>query len=267
MSRNYSVPTANKEAIIQGALIVGTRDETNGEKLGGWCVGIVNNGAVFAHSTEKVTIPDTFSGGGGDAKVLSTRRTATFNGSIFSLRKEIIQRLLHAGVTEVAGGSVAASAEVINIPANSGGLIQALAHPNISAVTFTGPGGTPTYDLDTDYTLNTEWGSFNIVAGGALDDASPLVLHPAYTYGAYAKVSAMTVNPTDLWARIEGVNVANSNSPILFDIHKVSVDILEQLLVIASEPAQPSFSFTMLADGFRPSSPYYDLIDAGNDNL
>jgi len=76
-----------------------------------------------------------------------------------------------------AGGTITDEAHTAAI----GGEAFALAHRDVSAVVVTGTGGTPTYALNTDYTIDATLGLIVSVPGGALAAGTvPVLVDYAY---------------------------------------------------------------------------------------
>jgi hypothetical protein len=97
------------------------------------------------------------------------------------------------------------------------------AQRKISAVTVTGPAGTPTYVADTDYEVeNAELGLIKILAGGALSGAETLEV--SYTYASMTanKVTGGTDSSIKVALMMDGINLADES--------KAMVNVLEAVM-------------------------------------
>jgi hypothetical protein len=119
----------------------------------------------------------------------------------------------------VTGASVTDEAAVAPAP----GASFQTAQRKISAVTVTGPAGTPTYVADTDYEVeNAELGLIKILAGGALSGAETLEV--SYTYASMTanKVTGGTDSSIKVALMMDGINLADES--------KAMVNVLEAVM-------------------------------------
>ena len=121
---------------------------------------------------------------------------------------------------------------------------------HISDVVITNTAEDTTYVLDTDYTINAEWGSINILADGNITDAQDLLID--LSFADHTNIQALTADTPERWLRIEGINTEDSK-PWVLDMFRVSVDSFTDLEVIGENEAVPQRTFTALADPFRSS--------------
>lgn len=106
----------------------------------------------------------------------------------------------------------------------------------ITALVVNGPGGTPTYVLDTDYSIeNAEMGLIKILSTGSISEGELLELD--YTYGTVAanKVSGGTNSSIKVALLLDGENFADQS--------KVMVDVWEAVLT-------PQTGVDFLSDDF-----------------
>mgnify|MGYP001598043840 CR=1 FL=1 len=202
----------------QGIVSIATRS-TAGEPQG-----FVNIGDVSALSiTQEVTKEehtDHTTGNRATDAVLQTKTTVGVSMTIGNLSRENLALMSQGSSATVAAGSV--TNEVVKAYLAK---TVALAHPNVAAVNVTNTAGTVTYVVGSNYTVNAEAGSINILNAAAQTAAvAPIAdlqdLHIDYTYAAYDTVDAFTSAAPERWIRFEGLNTADSNKPVIVDIFK-----------------------------------------------
>ena len=266
MGRNYDPIAANQFRFGQAAMIWFHRDETKtpAQPYNGICTGILQNGLALNNAITKIDIPDTFSGGLGIAKTIITNRAPTLAATLVGFRSNIAQYMLHGETSNVA--AVSANSKTLTVRKSDGfdHGIYLLDHPNVSAVAVTGAGGSPTYAVDADYTVNSEWGSINIVAGGQIaidtdaESTDQMDIEVTYDAAAFVQIDANTTSAPELWLRLEGVDAANDNEPWVLDVFKVTPDILSNMVLVNNDVMRPVVNIPCVADGSRPTgSPYY----------
>lgn len=261
--RNYDPIAANYFRFGQAAMIGYKRDPDTGQPYDGLLMGILTNGMALSNAITNIDIPDTVTGGLGIAKRINTNKAPSISAQLNGFRSNIASWLLHGSKSDVA--AVTTNAKTVNIKKQTlGNSHYLLDHPNVSNVSVTGVGGTPTYAAGADYTVNNTWGSINIVQAGqiAIDvDAAPtdeLNIVVTYDAAAFVQVDAMTSSSPELWIRLEGVDAANDLEGWVMDMFKVSIDPLSNMALVNSTIWQPTITLACQADGKRASgSAYY----------
>lgn len=266
MARNYDPIAANQFRFGQAAMIWFHRDETTtpAQPYNGVVTGLLQNGLALNNAITKIDIPDTFSGGLGIAKSLITNRAPSLAATLVGFRSSIAQHMLHGATSNIS--AVVSNAKTITVRKSDGfdNGVYLLDHPNVSNLSVTGVGGSPTYTVTDDYTVNSEWGSINIVAGGQIaidvDAVSTDQLDIVVTYdaAAFVQVDSNTTSAPELWLRLEGVDAANNNDPWVLDMFKVTPDILSNMILVNNDVMRPVVNIPCVADGSRQTgSPYY----------
>ena len=91
-----------------------------------------------------------------------------------------------------------------------------------------------------------------------------LALTISYSYGASAKVGALTEGAKELYLRFEGLNTADGKggkTPVIVNVFKISSDPLKELELIADGIQKYTLEGSVLADGMRTEgSPYFEVI-------
>lgn len=101
--------------------------------------------------------------------------------------------------------------------------------------------------LGTDYTVNSEWGSLNILTAGGLVDEAPI--SGTLSHGAYSTTQAFTKSEPIRWLRFEGLNTSEEGSPpVTVDIFKVGVQPLASLSLITNEFGKAEVTMTAYLD-------------------
>lgn len=172
-----------------------------------------------------------------------------FNFKLDNLSLENLALGFWGTTATVAGGSVID--EVINIPVNGLGRYYNLAHPKVSAVTVTDSTGTTTYVNNTDYIIDTNNGTVQPLATGAIAAGADIKVD--YTYAGYTKMDAfMSAAAPERWLRFQGLNTVD-NSRVLIDIFKAQIEPLTGYGLLNEELASVDMKGTILADQLRTS--------------
>lgn len=235
----------------QGIMMLATRD-ANGQPEGFRNVGNVSelslniDNTVFEHK-------ESSTGARGIDLRIQQEVDAQVSATLESITAENLAVAIFGGTTATSAASVAA--EVVT--AYSGKTV-ALAHMDVSNVVVNGSGGTPTHVEGTDYTVNPEHGSLNILESGSIVDASDIEVD--YDYADYNTVSALTAAAPERWLRFEGLNTAQGNEPVVIDVFRFQADPLNDFPIINDEVAQMTLEGSALLDANRQSgSKYFEV--------
>lgn len=161
--------------------------------------------------------------------------------------------------TKATNAGAAVTDEAIVIPKDGAGRKYPLLYPGVSAVTVTGAGGTPTYVLNTDYTVDLVNGAIAIpAAGGAINTAlnaltvgQTLTVLVDYTYAGNTKVDAfMNAAAPERWLRFEGLNTVD-NKVVIVDIFKAQFDPLTGYGLLNEDLGSVEMKGNILADLLR----------------
>lgn len=116
----------------------------------------------------------------------------------------------------------------------------------------------------TDYTVNCEGGSINILPLSVIFPPGISSIELAYSHTAHEQVDALTTVKQERWLRFEGLNTARGNKPVIVDIFKFAPNPLAEQELINEEITQLTITGKALADGLRPvntSKFFRELID------
>lgn len=128
-----------------------------------------------------------------------------------------------------------------------------LAHTQISNLVVTDSATTPVELVaGLDYTADTAFGAIQVLR--LTDGTTPFVapLKASYTYGAVTEVGLFTQALPERFVRLEGVNTAQMNAPVLVELYRVAFDPLKELSLISDEYNKFELEGALLADTTKP---------------
>lgn len=123
----------------------------------------------------------------------------------------------------------------------------------LSAVTVTDSTGSPkTLTLGVNYTIDLNYGTIkfiDITTGGAY--VQPFKV--AYTHATITgnNLTMFGAAPSEYWLRFEGLNTANSNSPVLVELYRTVMDPIKEFSVIHDDLMKMEMSGSNLYDSIR----------------
>lgn len=167
----------------------------------------------FEAQTEEKTQPDYSNPGGGTDASVTRITSVDISYTALSFNKANIARALYGNASDVAGDDVVDEVRI----AYKGALCK-LNFPNPSAVTVKHSSGTPTYVLDTDYTINEA--GIEITEGSTIADAASIKV--SYTYPAHANIQALVTSNKNYRMVFKGLNEARSGKPQIVEVYKLS---------------------------------------------
>lgn len=177
---------------------------------------------------ETVRHKESYSGRRGTVRRIDIGNSMTLSATLHQYDAARLARFTNGTVTSVAAGSVVA--EVLPDPLAVGDII-ALDNPGVSALTIVDSNGTPATYPSASYALNAGPGSIEIlVAPGALTPP----LKASYSYAARKELAFMNALPSTIAMRVEAINLAENNAPVVFELYKVSTSLIKQLALITS---------------------------------
>lgn len=170
------------------------------------------------------------------------------------------------GVVVSGTGTTLATAASITTPGGGTG------------ATFTINAGQTTCVLNTDYTVDAVMGSLGIVAtstkippfidalGVAPVGSGATSLTVAYSYVGYTgKVEAFTSGIQYYTMRLQGINVANNNQPVICNVYQAAMDMAKMLSLIEAKHNAMELDGMLLMDttraAFSSTSPYSQFFN------
>ncbi len=240
----------------QGVVSVALRNAL-GKPLGFRQVGEVDE-LKIALDVSMEYLRENQTGNQGKIKRRRTEQSCKLTANWLSRERQNLAHLLYGESAVVAAGSATDQA----ITAFTG-LTISLGYLNVSSVVLTSVDGLTTYD---DYTVNPEWGSINVTAGGDLataiaaavaaesDEDGGLPIHADFSFGDQVVVDALTTIAPDLWLRFEGLNDVESSKPVTVDAFRFASDPLKELVLVNPKGFAPmSVSGEVMSDMTRPA--------------
>ena len=117
---------------------------------------------------------------------------------------------------------------------------------------------------DTDFTVNCEGGSINLLDTSTIFPAGISNVDLSYSHTAHEQVDALTEGKQERWLRFEGLNTARGNKPVIVDVFKFAPNPLAEQELINEEITQLTITGKALSDDLRPvntSKFFRELID------
>lgn len=181
---------------------------------------------------------------------LATDKTCTASITLEGFDPETLKTAMYATVTTDIAGTVTAEALTARL-----GKVLKLAKIGATSVVLKGTGANSaiTYQLDKNYTVNgssiyimTAAEQTAAAATNSIADAA--VLTVAYSYAAQTSTQAFKDSQKTYSLMFEGLNTADSNSPVVVTIPNFRPDPLKDLSLISNEFQSFAMEGAALAD-------------------
>lgn len=181
---------------------------------------------------------------------LATDKTCTASITLEGFDPETLKTAMYATVTTDAAGTVTAEALTARL-----GKVLKLAKIGATNIVLKGTGANSaiTYQLDKNYTVNgssiyimTAAEQTAAAATNSIADAA--VLTVAYSYAAQTSTQAFKDSQKTYSLMFEGLNTADSNSPVVVTIPNFRPDPLKDLSLISNEFQTFAMEGAALAD-------------------
>lgn len=190
-------------------------------------------------------------------RAVDLRLTEELNLGLRAVVESFTPENLALGLYGESIATAADTAHAMSIPTLEVGGIYALEHmgiSNLAIVDSTDP--TPValdpYDEVTEaghYRLNAEHGSIEIMA---LPVSTEAPFPVTYDHAAQTNLAIFKTAPPERFVRFEGLNTADSNSPVLIEIYRFEADPFSEVGFIQDEEAQMPMEGAALVDSTRP---------------
>lgn len=179
----------------------------------------------------------------GGGKYDSVRRISGVGLTItqWDLSAANLARALRGTASSLAGAAIVDEEHQVLV----GGLVELTRIPDPTvAMTVNGTGGAPTYVAGEDYERTPS--GLVILEGGTLTDADPIEV--SYTALATDVVEALTQADGNYRLVFEGLNEAESGSPVVVRVHRVKFGPVQTLPLIGEAFASITVAGDALAD-------------------
>ncbi|MGL5805954.1 MAG: hypothetical protein ACRC11_11005 [Xenococcaceae cyanobacterium] len=180
--------------------------------------------------------------------VIETTKEAMLMMTLESFTKENLAMALYGTATDIATATVSAETQTA-IPGRSFPLSK------INLTTFTSltdASATTTYVSGTDYYVDLKSGMVTIPSGSAI--ATETVVKASYAAGASEQVSAYTSPNKEFWLRFNGLNSAESDSPVIIDVYRARFKPQDEWALIGDDLSSMSLEGDILYDSLQPES-------------
>jgi hypothetical protein len=186
-------------------------------------------------------------------KVITTENKSKISAELEDWSKENVALAVRGSVSNGTAGTVAPGTPEVSPAGLVAGSIWALKHTKVSALIIKDSAGSPVTVDPTDYILDADFGTVQIVDPSGYT----LPFTAAYTYAAVESVAFFTEGIKEVALRFEGVNTADSNRKVLAEIYRVALDPTKELGLISDDYGKFSLEGNALVD---PTKPANDLV-------
>lgn len=232
-------------------------------------IGDTNNFNV-GHSQDSLQVPESYSGLRLTALDVVTGTNITVSFDCLNYSAENLARFLFgvdAGSTAAGTVTTGSPETVSNVYADGGDIV--LANKGISSVTVIESGGTFGVDdmtENTDYVVNGNDGTLTILNSGNWSSTGPLTLKVAYTHlGIASKVESVIDQSREFSVMLQGFSLSNPDKKVDYILHRVRLNMPEELSLIGTEAATLSLSGSVLPDDNEgdgsSTSKYYKVVE------
>lgn len=176
---------------------------------------------------EKVSHKESYSGNKGLARDFAVSKALKLSAKLHQIDTAALVEQVYGSVTAIASGSVVAEV----LPTVVVGDVVKLDFGGVSALSIVDSAGTPVAFGAVNYELDPRFGSIEILTlpGGIVQP-----LKASYTHTAGSQLALLTTAQPILQFRYEGINLAESNAPVIFECYRVGTEPLKDLALITS---------------------------------
>lgn len=174
--------------------------------------------------------------------------------AVENIVKENLALFTRGEFTPVGAGGITQYLEV-----ELGGTL-ALSKIRVSGAVVTNQAGDVTYLVDVNYTLNAENGSITIKPDQSLAEnqlANGQIIAVSYSYAEQFVIDPFVYQVKEYALRFEGLNIAESQSPVVVEIHRASQRIVNQLVLLSGAATQLIVTGAVLQDIKKPGNQYF----------
>lgn len=185
---------------------------------------------------------------------LPKQKSATVSLTIEEFTRENLALALYGSFVVNNGGTV--TDEPFSGPMPVIGDRYLLAHQRVSALVVKDSSATPKTLVDgTDYTADLAFGAVQFLRLN--DGGTPAVPYVApfkasYAFGTVTEIGMFTQPLPERFLRLEGINTAQNNAPVLVELYRVAFDPLKDLSLISDDLAKFPLEGALLADPTKP---------------
>jgi hypothetical protein len=232
----------------QGRVYIAQRD-TNGNPLALRWVGNVPDLKVTLN-IDTLEHKESYSGQRLTDLQLIRGKDGEFSCTLEEISVENLELSLFGVTTSVTSGNVTGETLPTGIVA---GETRLLANQFVSSVVIKDSSGTPKTLPSAQYTVHANQGAItfvDITTGGPY--TQPFKVD--YSYGGAKRTAMFRSAQPEVWVRFDGVNLANSNSPVIVDLYRVVINPTKDLSLIGEDLQRFELSGRVLADLTKPET-------------
>ena len=191
-------------------------------------------------TTEEASLPN-YRGGGGEANKRERITAVQMTVTAHDFNAENIAAGLRGDVSAVAAGTESAE---VHSGVNSGLIRTNKLIDTSQTVTVSGPSGSPSHTQGTDYTVTAA--GIEVIEGGAITDAADVEI--SYESVATDVVDALMNSGDENEIVFDGLNEAQSGSPVVVDVWRAKAGAAEELALIGDEYGALTLPYALLLD-------------------
>jgi len=190
---------------------------------------------------------------------VSTRRTTELACVMNEFDQFNLGTALMGDSLAIVNGSGTLTSEVLVTTASVQGRWYPATKRNLSGIAVTGPSGTPTHVITTDYLVDAAVGRIYVVEGGGIADGSTIELDATYSAENLAAVAG--ANAGSVTGNFRFVGDPASGPTVECEIWNAAVHPDGALSLIGSDYAEFRFKAGVLADTTNhPTEPYFRIF-------
>lgn len=192
--------------------------------------------------TEEKSIPNNTAAGGGKWDSLTRITAAKAAASMYDFSAENLALATNGGVSAVTAAAVVD--EVLTATALGEIVPTAFMIDTATAPVVTNSAGSTTYVVDTDYTVSPA--GITPKVGGTMTASTAFKVD--YTKKASSVVEMLTASAGEYTLLVDGLNEADSGSPVRITLHRAKPAAASELSYIGDDFATLPVEFELLAD-------------------
>ncbi|ANO57647.1 hypothetical protein [Vibrio phage vB_VhaS-a] len=242
----------------QGVVMLAEYDDNN-NLLGYTPIGNVSALSIGIETTRNEH-RESQTGARGVDRVITTEVNATVSMTVENFIQENLALGLYGSSASVAGGTGVAIEYTVKV-----GRVYPLDHIDVSSVVVTDKAGSTTYEVDKNYTVNSDAGSIRIMttqeqtdAGATNNIADDAEIKVTYDNGDQLVLQGLESSAAPVRAlRFEGLNTSEGNDPVVVEIYRFETAPLAEYALINEEISNIELEGSALADATKTSGSRY----------